>query len=253
MDEDRLRAILDGVVPLVYKDETGSTNDDAKVLAAEGLAPVLVVAGRQTAGRGRRGNTFLSPEGGIYMSLIVPAPLDSLELLTSFIGVCVCKALEETCGLRVGIKWVNDIYVGGKKLAGILVEHVSDKVVVGIGVNGLVTPGCGLQAIATSLAEYIGSPDCEKICAVIADKTLLGLHHGIDAETTLEYCRQRSVLLGHEVCYFVAGVERRGVAVDVTQEGKLAIRTDDGIVRLGSAAHDVRLCGCQKDSWIVSR
>ena len=241
MDASRLGQLLGGCVPLVYEEQTGSTNDDAKALALAGRAPVLVVAGSQTAGRGRRGNTFLSPEGGIYMSLAMPAPSESLELFTSFAGVCACEALEETQGLHAGIKWVNDVYVGGRKLAGILVERVGEYAIVGIGVNGSVAPAVGGDVEASCLAEHVRDVDPESLCVEIARRLLEGARGGIDYARTIGECRRRSVLIGEEVLYQVAGEVRRGTAADIAGDGALIVLSSAGAERLTSAACNIRV------------
>ena len=101
--------------------ETGSTNDDLKVLAGSG-APhgTVVMAGSQTAGRGRMGRNFLSPpNSGIYMSLLLRPQCRAEELmhLTCAVGVGVCDAVERICGVRPGIKWINDLVFQKKKFS----------------------------------------------------------------------------------------------------------------------------------------
>ena len=241
LDSGRLETLLGGIVPLVYKDETGSTNDDAKRLVAYGEVPVLVVAGSQTGGRGRRGNSFASPQGGIYMSLAMRAPRSALELVTSFVGVCVCKALEDICGLNPGIKWINDIYVDGKKLAGILVEHIGDHLVVGVGINGLVVPKLFGDVCATALAEHVSNPDLELLCAGIAQGLITGLGTNINIGQTVNYCRTHSVLLGHEVSYEQHGVTCHGIARDLAEDGSLTVGIAGKVVKLTSASCNLRV------------
>ena len=110
---------------LIYLDTAASTNDYAKVLAQQG-APhgTAVLAKSQTAGRGRMGRSFLSPEGGLYLSLILrpKEKAEALMSLTAVLALAACDAVEEVCGLRPGVKWINDLVVNGKKLAGILTE-----------------------------------------------------------------------------------------------------------------------------------
>lgn len=130
----------------VYQ-EIDSTNRAAKEAAVTGLAGHggCVVAGKQTAGRGRRGRSFYSPEeAGLYLSVILK-PRGSLKeslLLTAEAAVAVYKAVLRTTGISLGIKWVNDLYYNEKKVCGILTEAVTDFesgdidfAVVGIGLN----------------------------------------------------------------------------------------------------------------------
>lgn len=241
MDSGKLETLLDGIVPLVYKEETGSTNDDAKRLAAQGEVPALVVAGCQTGGRGRRGNSFVSPKGGIYMSLATRVPSSSLELVTSFAGVCVCKALEDISGLSPGIKWINDIYLNGKKLAGILVENAGDYLVVGVGINGLVAPKFSGGVRSTALAEHTSDFDLEHICASIARSLFTGLVAGINAESTLGYCRDHSVLIGREVSFELHGKSFAGSVIDLAEDGSLLVSINGRQIKLVSVVCNVRL------------
>lgn len=243
MDAKRLERLLGGCVPLVYEDVTASTNDDAKSLASRGRLPILVVAERQTNGKGRFGRSFASPEGGVYLSLACPCEWDdaNASLLTSYVGVCVCESLEATHGLRAGIKWVNDIYVDGCKLAGILVERAGSHVVVGVGINGRIVPELAGGVRATALAEHVERVDLEALGADVARRLVLGIREGIDAEVTVAACRQRSVLLGYEVHYMVGVQTRQGVAVDIDEGGALLVRTARGIERLTSVTCNVRL------------
>ena len=121
-----------------------STNNYAKGLDVSGGLH-LIIASEQTAGRGRLGRSFYSPaEKGIYMSLAFEPhfDLDKSLFVTTLSAVAMCRAIEEVTGLSPKIKWVNDIYLNGKKLSGILTEAESNfetgmiqKIIVGIGVN----------------------------------------------------------------------------------------------------------------------
>ena len=149
-----------------------STNNLAKTLAAQGApAGTVVIAERQTGGRGRLGRGFSSPPGmGVYLSVILrpDAPPERLMHLTCAVAEVLCDGVEAASGLRPGIKWTNDLVSGGRKLCGILTElsleaesgHVQ-YAVVGAGVN------CGqklsdfppeIQDIAGSLTMLTGKP-----------------------------------------------------------------------------------------------
>ncbi|HEY3803482.1 MAG TPA: biotin--[acetyl-CoA-carboxylase] ligase [Kofleriaceae bacterium] len=157
--------------------ECGSTNDEAAALARAGAAHgTIVIAERQTRGRGRDGRTWLSPAGGLYMSAVLRPALALAEVppLTLAIGVGACEAAREH-GADARLKWPNDLYAGGKKLGGILVEAQSqssrlDSVVAGIGVNLATTPDLDTAAalgtvdrsafIATLIARLEHWIDC---------------------------------------------------------------------------------------------
>jgi BirA family biotin operon repressor/biotin-[acetyl-CoA-carboxylase] ligase len=137
---------------VVYFETIGSTNDEASRLvpSPQSLVPgpegLVVVAGEQTAGRGRRGHTWFSPPGsGLYVSVVL-APGASLDparattLLTLAAGVALAEGIEEAIGLRVDLKWPNDLQVARRKLGGILAEasgsrSTPERVVVGYGIN----------------------------------------------------------------------------------------------------------------------
>lgn len=112
--------------PLVRLESTGSTNDDATALARDGAPDgACVAAGTQTAGRGRAGHSWLSPPGvSLCFSVLFRPSLapDRLPLATLALGVAVADAVSETCGLRVLVKWPNDILANGRKCGGILCE-----------------------------------------------------------------------------------------------------------------------------------
>ena len=146
----------------------GSTNDEAARLARAGANHgTIVVADRQEAGRGRDGRVWASPPGaGLYLSAIVrpPLPLALVPPMTLAIGVGLCDAVR-LCGAGAVLKWPNDLLVGRRKLAGVLVEAQSqgsrlEAVIVGIGVNLTTTDDlpAGLRDIAIALDEAAGAP-----------------------------------------------------------------------------------------------
>ncbi|MBR7002868.1 MAG: biotin--[Neisseriaceae bacterium] len=132
-------------VEIHYVDETTSTNTVLKQMAADGAKDGTVyLAARQTQGRGRMGRSFFSPDGGLYFSMLFRPkmnPATSL-LLTVAAAVAVAEAMDEVFDTQSKIKWVNDVYVNGKKVCGILAESQLDPskpteqaVIVGIGIN----------------------------------------------------------------------------------------------------------------------
>ena len=127
-------------------DSLESTNKSAKSEASLGAAHgTVIIAGTQTMGSGRKSRNFYSPEGGIYMSIILDPlklPFSNTSLITAFTAVCICEALEKLALVNPKIKWINDIYLDSKKICGILTESGTDFetgdiqwIVVGIGLN----------------------------------------------------------------------------------------------------------------------
>jgi len=153
-------------IPLFYRPTTASTNDDAKAAARE-METGVFIAGTQTAGKGRKGRTWVSgPRSGVYMSFLVrpkTAP-ERVASLTLAVAVAMCHAIESVADVSTRIKWPNDIIVDGKKAAGILTESMIgmdgvDYVVCGIGVNTrtafedeLAGTAVGVKANSTLLA-----------------------------------------------------------------------------------------------------
>ncbi len=143
---------------IIEFDQLDSTNIKAKELAAQGAeAWTVVVAKEQTGGYGRKGGVWVSPEGGLYFSVILPkSNVEDLQIATILAAFCAANAIKEQFGVEPMIKLPNDVYLNGKKICGILTENViSGEVkssVIGIGVNaniGELPPE--LEKIATSL------------------------------------------------------------------------------------------------------
>ena len=128
--------------PVFFQNLVDSTNTRIKQLAAQGAPDgTMYIAAAQSAGRGRKGRAFLSPPGGLYLSMLLRpgCPAEEALSITPLAAVAVCRAVKGVFGLDCGIKWPNDVVLGGKKLCGILTEASTDKdglfLVLGIGVN----------------------------------------------------------------------------------------------------------------------
>lgn len=153
-----------GVPRVVVHDSVGSTLDEAHALAQQGaVAGTVIVADEQTASRGRGGKVWRSPRGAGLWLTVIERPDDSaaLEVLSLRLGMATAAALDEDAGTPVGLKWPNDLYLPGGKLAGILVEtrwreQRIEWVAIGIGVNVRVPAGvqgaAGLRAGAERIA-----------------------------------------------------------------------------------------------------
>lgn len=234
-----------------------STNMEVKRRALEGAgAGLAVLAERQTAGRGRRGRAFFSPSGtGIYMSILFrPEPEISQDvvLITTAASVAVCRAIRRILGNEPEIKWVNDVYLDGRKICGILTEAVSDfesgridTVVVGIGINyHLPEEGFPeeIEATAGSVCPTDRRIPRNTLAAAIIQE-LYELYEGLPDKTYMEDYRRWSNVLGKEV-RFTSGTEwEYGTAVDIDDDGGLIIEKKDGkrqILRTGEIT--LRLC-----------
>ena len=214
-----------------------STNQEAKRLLAAGEpCPMLLLAEEQTAGRGRRGRGFYSPAGeGLYMTLALQprAALSQATLLTAAAAVAVAQSVEALTALACQIKWVNDVYLDGKKLCGILTEasgsfeaDALSSVCAGIGVNvrtrdfpeEFAGRACSLWPLAVSR---------NRLAAEIAVR-LLNFAADLGAREFLEEYRRRSLVLGKAVTFTRDGGERRALAVGIGENGELIVRYDDG-------------------------
>lgn len=152
---------------MLYKfDEITSTQDKLKALYHEGEACFgdAVLAKKQTRGRGRHGRSFFSPDKtGIYLSLLLP--YEDTQLLTIAAGVAVFESIEKTTGIKADIKWINDLYVRGKKVAGILAEAITNEegvlsaVILGVGINVAYPSGDFPQEIKESAGALLSESE----------------------------------------------------------------------------------------------
>lgn len=204
----------------------------------------LVTADQQTAGRGRLGRAWLSePGSGLYLSLVLRpqvTPAKSLAL-TLAAGLAVARGVGKTCGVKCDIRWPNDVLIGEKKLAGILVEMTADEnrvrhVVLGVGINinqQAMPPE--LEATATSLRIETG---CEWARDLVLDAILgelsryyeMFLERGTPAVVEA-FSRASSYVQGKRVRIEGAGEELTGVTAGLDSAGMLLLRDDDGVVR----------------------
>ena len=230
---------------LVLDDCTDSTNLKVKEMAQKGAAEgVTMIVDRQTGGRGRLGRPFHSPEGGLYLStLLRPADLNP-GWITCCAAVAAARAIESLCDAKVDIKWVNDLYINGRKAAGILAEGVFSPageltaVVLGIGINvGATDFPDELIPIATSLGNEGFTLTREDVAAAF----LNALSIALTDPTAMEEYRRRNLVLGRAVTVvrghetFVATPEA------ITDEGHLILRTADGVATLSSGEVSLRL------------
>lgn len=229
-------------LPIEVFRSVASTNTEAKTAALRGMPHgTIIAADEQTAGRGRFGKSFYSPaETGLYMSVILKPdkPLSDCIFITMAAACAVAGSIEELCGIRTGIKWVNDIFCGGRKICGILTEAMSDfesgmadTVIVGIGVNILTKDFPeDISGTAGCLGKFT---ERNRLCALTAARLLDLFSSGDDSALIREY-RERSIALGREVSYLRDGVKYSGKALEIDDSGCLVIETDSGRERLRS-------------------
>ena len=241
---------------LLWFDSIDSTNTRARELAAQG-APhgTVLIADHQTGGRGRRGRSFHSPAGsGIYMSAILRPECAPAQLmhLTCAVAVAMCDAVENSCGIRPGIKWTNDLVYGKKKLAGILTElglspkGAVDYAIIGIGINCCQEEADfpeEIRSIAGSLRSVTGHGICrEQVAAAMMDALYkMDTMLLTDKAAILDRYRTDCVTLGKEVSVVKAdGSARHGAALDIDEEGALVVQFPEGAEVVNSGEVSIR-------------
>lgn len=227
---------------LEFHSELGSTNDRARHLAETG-APAwsVVLAGRQSAGRGRLGRSFYSPEsGGIYMSVVVRPDCDVREanMLTLAAAAAVAESVEALCDRHVGIKWVNDCFLDGRKFCGILTEAavgVEEQclryAVVGIGIN--VAPPEGgyppeISDVVTSIYDAPVQGEMRNRLAAEVLRRFRTYAEDLPARHYMASYRKHLFVIGRNV-RLVRGKESEEVRVlALSDDGSLVVERADG-------------------------
>ena len=214
-----------------YCGRISSTQDIAKELVSSGAkVGTVIVADEQEHGRGRFGRTWLSPKGGLYASLI----LDSSPLLPLHVGIAVAEALRaealRAVGINAMLKWPNDVLVGEKKIAGILIEIVDRRAIVGIGVNLATSPMETATDVARETAIEVSRDDLLELILQRFTSTPPG--------TILDRYRAISATIGQAVRVEVAGPAGPGPiigrAVGLDSSGRLVVAMGEEVYSVTS-------------------
>jgi BirA family transcriptional regulator, biotin operon repressor / biotin---[acetyl-CoA-carboxylase] ligase len=224
--------------------EVDSTNDEAERQLARGrTTPFVVLARRQTLGRGRFGRVWHSEDNGnLYASFVfrphlVPA---RMQMFTLWMGVNLCELVASFCRLEPGIKWPNDLFFAGRKLGGMLTEARVDSdqirdLVFGLGLNvnsPLSTLPADLALQATTLAECTGHPvDLNRLTAAIIGGVLTAYEQfvdGGDKDAFADLWNRFDILRGRRVTLVEGSRRTNGVAGGIDDEGSLLIRGESG-------------------------
>ena len=242
----KITDLLNKKVNIEIFDTLPSTNSYLSELAKNGLKEnTAVIAKEQTAGRGRQGRSFFSPQGGLYLSaLFFPQKLKAEDgwMITTSAAVSVCRAIEKVCGKTAEIKWVNDIFSGGKKVSGILcetayAEHIP-YAVIGVGVNifrGEPFP----DDIKDTAGALFSSPQGEEIYNLLAAEIISSIYSNEFLKTFDEY-KRRQFLTGKKVTILsgndtfaasVTGLDDR-CRLEVTDENGKTLLLSSGEVRV---------------------
>ena len=219
--------------------EVTSTNDLLRAAAEQGAPEFTVYAAqRQSAGKGRQGRQFFSPQNGLYLSILFRPQMqhEAALALTPMAAVAAAEAVEQCSGQRVQIKWVNDLLLHERKICGILAESqftdaaVPDFVIVGIGIN-LTEPAGGFPPEIAGIAGAVFRTMPENAfadCAAALISALMREYRGLPEKRYLSGYRERLCVLNRPVTVLENGTERDAAALAVDDDLRLLVRYADG-------------------------
>lgn len=230
--------------PVIFHEELPSTNLQAKLDAENGAGQgTLLVADMQTAGRGRRGKSWNSPEGtNVYFTLIIKPDfrVDLASMVTLVMGLAVADGIRKTCDVEACIKWPNDIVIGGKKACGMLAEMSVERdyihyVVIGVGINvGLQTFPPEIADMATCLQAECGHRVSRAELVANVMKEFEASYEIFQREGSLKGLMERynSLLVNRdrEVRVLVPGAEFQGISKGINDVGELLVEKEDGTI-----------------------
>lgn len=224
----------------IISETSVSTNETAKKLAQDGDGNVVVISDSQTGGKGRMGRRFHSSKGcGIYMSIL--RRQWNVNLLTVKAAVAVSRAIEKLYPVEVKIKWVNDLFINGRKICGILCESgftegSADYAIAGIGINVHAAEfPPELSDIATSIENECGIMESRnRLIAEILNEM------DNDADFINEY-RKRSNILGKRIKVICADKEFYALAEEIDDSGALLVKTEDEIKKINAGEVSIRI------------
>lgn len=221
-------------------DEIDSTNDELKNRALKGQQEItLLIAEHQTKGKGSKGRSFFSPDGtGCYMSFLIrPAyPAEECTLLTTMASAVTAQAIETVTGKTAQIKWVNDIYIERRKVAGILTQagfakdgKSLDYAIVGIGIN-ITEPKGGFPGEIKNIAAAISSEGTKIKNRLIGEivNRFIYYYKNLTAKEYMSDYRDRLFFLGEEITVIESDKIYTAIAKDVDNLCHLIIETENG-------------------------
>ncbi|WP_018969660.1 biotin--[acetyl-CoA-carboxylase] ligase [Rubritalea marina] len=228
-----------------YAQELESSNDTASELIEHGSGSgTLVLAEYQTAGRGRGGNAWLCPsQQGLLFSLVLEPTIDrALWSRFSIVAALAVVRAMRRYGISAELKWPNDIWVGGRKLSGILVEGCGEFVIIGIGVNVSVTD-FPEGVVATSVEnEFEGQVSREELLAAIVREIIaLGSLCDSHFKMIVDEANAHSALQGKDVQLQQGEDWHRGVMAGINQDGHLLLHHASGELSTIAQANTVRI------------
>ncbi len=245
LDAKKIKKLINRDIDVFTYNTVDSTNLLAKQKAKDLKGNALFIAEEQTCGRGRMGRTFYSPENsGIYMSLALRPNLsfDDYTLITTAAAVSVAKAIDDFCNDKTKIKWVNDVFLNGKKVCGILTEGIFEKdntfAVLGIGIN-LYEPKNGFPKEISQIAGGVFQDKCSdgikiKLIAQVINN-FYEFYSTLPNKDFLEEYRAKDMLMGKTVSYLKNGDLFSGKAQGITDNLELEVIGQNGTTHLLSS------------------
>ena len=224
------------------RESVTSTNDVLKAAAERGANEGYVIAAvEQTGGKGRMGRSFFSPESGLYFSILLRPKISAQDslMITTAAAVSVVSAIGNVCGKSCGIKWVNDVFLNGLKICGILTEASVDfetgglqYAVLGIGIN-VANPAenfpSELQGIAGAIYDRIPQDEDIKnrLCAEVLN-CFYEYYQDLPARTFMEEYKAHSILVGRKINVIRGERTVGAVAMGIDDYARLLVRYEDG-------------------------
>lgn len=243
LSKESISTLINERVDVYVYDTVTSTNDVARELCSDDGC-ILVVADGQTNGKGRQGKSFFSPhDSGLYFSLAIDTDSPAFDFtgVTCAVAVAVSRAILKVAETETKIKWVNDLYLGDRKVCGILVQAVSEngrirKLIIGVGINiSTIDFPDEIKDIAGSLGKNVD----RNVLTAESVNNILDLIFAKSEEYIDEY-RSKSNVIGREITYIQNGISHTATAVDIDQKGGLVVRNAKETITLTSGEISVR-------------
>lgn len=225
-----------------------STNSRLKELAEQGAEHgTVLIAQRQTGGKGRLGRTFHSPNGGLYMSILLRPKFLAEESvhITVAAAVAVAKAVESVSEKKAGIKWVNDIYIDSQKLCGILTEAAMDfesgtvnYAIVGIGINVYQSDEelpDEISEIAGYLFDKKPEDNVKTILAAEVLSNFMGFYDKLEKREYIDEYQKRSVLTGCKILFLQGNYKFNGIVEGINDKAELIVRLENNEIKTFSS------------------
>lgn len=241
---------------VIVLESVDSTNNYLKKLAENGEREnTVVISECQSSGKGRLGRKFFSPKSGLYLSILL-RPTFSAEnslFITTAAAVAVSDAIEEISGKKTGIKWVNDIFIGNKKVCGILTEAAVDfetgglyYAIPGIGVN-IYHPAEGFPPEIHDIAGTIfdtepNEKDLKQKLAAAIINNFFDIYNNIESSDFMQKYKEKSCILGKEIFVLKNETKTKATVLDIDEKAGLVVKYENGEVEtLSSGEVSIRL------------